>query len=66
MVQLSFGVWKVEYAILKDTYVNYSYETQVSIVIASMAIHNYMRKKGQFNEAFNITQTRNIQSESIF
>ncbi|GJW27733.1 putative nuclease HARBI1 isoform X1, partial [Tanacetum coccineum] len=56
VIERTFGVWKARWAILKDMHVNYSYETQVSIVIASMAIHNYIRKKGQFDDAFNTAQ----------
>ncbi|GKB59024.1 putative nuclease HARBI1 isoform X1 [Tanacetum coccineum] len=56
VIERIFGVWKAIWAILKDMHVNYSYETQVSIVIAYMAIHNYIRKKGKFDEAFNTTQ----------
>ncbi|GJW39887.1 putative nuclease HARBI1 isoform X1 [Tanacetum coccineum] len=56
VIERTFGVFKARWAILKDMHVNYSYETQVSIVIASMAIHNYIRKKRQFDEAFNTAQ----------
>lgn len=56
VIERTFGVWKARWAILKDMHVNYSYETQVSIVLASMAIHNYIRKKGQFDEAFHMAQ----------
>ena len=37
-------------------HVNYKYKNQVKIVIASMAIHNYIRKVGRFDEAFNRAQ----------
>ncbi|MFS7928001.1 hypothetical protein Hanom_Chr04g00315771 [Helianthus anomalus] len=37
-------------------HVNYTYEHQVSIVIASMAIHNFVKKCGMFDEAFNTAQ----------
>ncbi|KAJ0821873.1 putative harbinger transposase-derived nuclease domain-containing protein [Helianthus annuus] len=56
VIERTFGVWKARWAILKDMHVNYSYETQVDIVIASMAIHNYIRMKGHFDEAFNKAQ----------
>nr|KAJ0207449.1 hypothetical protein LSAT_V11C500265540 [Lactuca sativa] len=32
-------------------YVNYKYKNQVKIVIASMTIHNYIKKIGAFNKA---------------
>ncbi|KAJ0883215.1 putative Myb/SANT-like domain, harbinger transposase-derived nuclease domain-containing protein [Helianthus annuus] len=38
VIERTFGVWKERWAILKDIHVNYSYETQVDIVIASMAL----------------------------
>ncbi|KAI3782587.1 hypothetical protein L2E82_12638 [Cichorium intybus] len=56
VIERSFGVWKARWAILKDMHVNYSYETQVNIVLASMAIHNYIRKHGSFDEAFDKAQ----------
>ncbi|KAI7751573.1 hypothetical protein M8C21_004139 [Ambrosia artemisiifolia] len=40
----------------KDMHVNYKYKNQVHIVIASMAIHNFIRKAGRFDEAFNMAQ----------
>ncbi|XP_071700423.1 uncharacterized protein [Rutidosis leptorrhynchoides] len=59
VIERTFGVWKARWAILKDMHVNYSYETQVNIVIASMAIHNYIRMKGRFDEAFNTAEQEN-------
>ncbi|KAI3771087.1 hypothetical protein L6452_02241 [Arctium lappa] len=56
VIERTFGVWKARWAILKDMHVNYSYETQVNIVIASMAIHNYIRLNGSFDEAFDMAQ----------
>ncbi|KAJ9553151.1 hypothetical protein OSB04_017196 [Centaurea solstitialis] len=35
---------------------NYKYKNQVRIVIASMAAHNYIRKSGRFDEAFDRAQ----------
>ena len=37
-------------------HVNYKYKNQVRIVIASMRIHNYIRKVGRSDEAFNRAQ----------
>ncbi|KAF5794731.1 putative Myb/SANT-like domain, harbinger transposase-derived nuclease domain-containing protein [Helianthus annuus] len=70
VIERTFGVWKARWAILKDMHVNYSYETQVDIVIASMAIHNYIRMKGHFDEAFNKAQqeiyrpTRDVENDT--
>ena len=53
VIERMFGVWKARWEILKDMHVNCSYETQVNIIIASMAIHNCIRMKGQIYQAFN-------------
>ncbi|CAH1427610.1 unnamed protein product [Lactuca virosa] len=42
--------------LLRDMHVNYKYKNQVRIVIASMVIHNYIRKVGRFDETFNRAQ----------
>ncbi|CAH1425377.1 unnamed protein product [Lactuca virosa] len=44
------------WALLRDMHINYKYKNQVRIVISSMAIHNYIRKVGRFDEAFNRAQ----------
>ncbi|CAI9287724.1 unnamed protein product [Lactuca saligna] len=56
IIERTFGVWKARWALLRDMHVNYKYKNQVKIVIASMAIHNYIRKFGRFDEAFNRAQ----------
>ncbi|CAI9298162.1 unnamed protein product [Lactuca saligna] len=56
IIERTFGVWKARWALLKDMHVNYKYKNQVKIVIASMAIDNYIRKVGRFDEAFNRAQ----------
>ncbi|XP_024980614.1 uncharacterized protein LOC112517417 [Cynara cardunculus var. scolymus] len=56
VVERTFGVWKARWQILKDMHANYTYETQVNIVLASMAIHNYVRMNGSFDEAFDMAQ----------
>ncbi|KAF5799785.1 putative harbinger transposase-derived nuclease domain-containing protein [Helianthus annuus] len=56
IIERTFGVWKARWALLRDMHVNYTYEHQVSIVIASMAIHNFVKKCGMFDEAFNTAQ----------
>nr|KAJ0209734.1 hypothetical protein LSAT_V11C400206960 [Lactuca sativa] len=53
IIERTFGVWKARWVLLRDMHVNYKYKNQVKIVIASMAIHNYIRKIGRFYEAFN-------------
>ncbi|KAJ0882785.1 putative harbinger transposase-derived nuclease domain-containing protein [Helianthus annuus] len=56
IIERTFGVWKARWALLRDMHVNYTYEHQVSIVIASMAVHNFIRKTSSFDEAFNTAQ----------
>lgn len=56
IIERTFGVWKARWALLRDMHVNYKYKNQVKIVIASMAIHNYIRKVGKSDEAFNRAQ----------
>ncbi|CAI9294005.1 unnamed protein product [Lactuca saligna] len=56
IIERTFGVWKARWALLRDMHVNYKYEHQVSIVIASMAIRKYITKTGRFDEAFNRAQ----------
>lgn len=52
VIERSFGVWKARWLILQNMHVNYTFETQVKIVIASMALHNYIRKCAIRDEAF--------------
>ncbi|CAI9298375.1 unnamed protein product [Lactuca saligna] len=56
IIKRTFGVWKARWALLRDMHVNYKYKNQIKIVIASMAIHNYIRKFGRFDETFNMAQ----------
>ncbi|KAL4581887.1 hypothetical protein LXL04_006421 [Taraxacum kok-saghyz] len=37
-------------------HVNFTYDDQVKIVLASMAMHNYIRKAGIIDKAFNTAQ----------
>ncbi|CAI9285498.1 unnamed protein product [Lactuca saligna] len=56
IIERTFGVWKARWALLRDMHVNYKYKNKFKIVIAPMAIHNYIRKFGRFDEAFNRAQ----------
>nr|KAJ0213570.1 hypothetical protein LSAT_V11C400227530 [Lactuca sativa] len=56
IIEQTFGEWKARWTLLRDMHVNYKYKNQVKIMIASMAIHNYIRKLGRFDEEFNRAQ----------
>ncbi|KAJ9543555.1 hypothetical protein OSB04_023262 [Centaurea solstitialis] len=56
VIERTFGVWKARWAILKDMHPGFTYETQVDIVLASMAIHNFIRIDGRRDKAFEIAQ----------
>jgi len=56
IIERTFGVWKARWTLLTDMLVNFTYDHQVKIVLASMAMHNYIRKAGIIDEAFNTAQ----------
>lgn len=43
VIERTFGVWKKKWAILRDM-PNYSFKRQTLIVVATMALHNYIRR----------------------
>nr|KAJ0198186.1 hypothetical protein LSAT_V11C700348180 [Lactuca sativa] len=49
-------VWKARWVLLKDMHVNFNFETQFKIVLASMTIHNYIRMSVSGDATFQITQ----------
>ena len=51
VIERSFGVWKQRWRILQNMHV-YPYKTQVEIIVASMALHNYIRRRSHDNVAF--------------
>ncbi|XP_054801614.1 uncharacterized protein LOC129305674 [Prosopis cineraria] len=50
-IERTFGVWKNRFAILRHM-PNYDYDTQVQIVVATMAIHNFIRKQSDSDYEF--------------
>ncbi|GAA0148288.1 hypothetical protein LIER_36691 [Lithospermum erythrorhizon] len=44
---------------------NYDIDTQTEIVLATMAIHNYIRKKGVNDNAFEMAETENYVPTSV-
>ncbi|XP_019236719.1 PREDICTED: uncharacterized protein LOC109216951 [Nicotiana attenuata] len=55
IVERTFGVWKARWSILRDMPF-YNIDTQRDIVLASMAIHNYIRKKCNMDDAFRAAE----------
>nr|KAJ0193071.1 hypothetical protein LSAT_V11C800389510 [Lactuca sativa] len=56
VIERTFGVWKARWVLLRDMHVNFNFETQVKIVLASMAIHNYIRMSSSGDAAFQIAK----------
>nr|XP_034887553.1 uncharacterized protein LOC118028128 [Populus alba] len=52
VIERSFGVWKQRWKILQNMPA-YPYKTQVEIVVASMALHNYIRRRSQDDAVFS-------------
>ncbi|XP_061982110.1 uncharacterized protein LOC133701926 [Populus nigra] len=51
VIERTFGVWKKRWRILQNM-PSFNYKTQVRIVVASMAIHNYIRRTSMQDVAF--------------
>ena len=58
IVERTFGVWKKRFRILEDMPA-YNFDTQRDIVLGTMAIHNYIRKKGIQDVAFTAAENEN-------
>nr|KAJ0207751.1 hypothetical protein LSAT_V11C500252800 [Lactuca sativa] len=56
IIERTFRVWKARWVLLRDMHVNFNFETQVKNVLASMAIHNYIKISGNGDAAFQIAQ----------
>ncbi|XP_060216059.1 uncharacterized protein LOC132643609 [Lycium barbarum] len=55
VVDRTFGVWKARWSILRDMSY-YHIDTQRDIVLATMAIHNFIRKKCNVDDAFQTAE----------
>ncbi|XP_059301778.1 uncharacterized protein LOC132053679 [Lycium ferocissimum] len=55
VVERTFAVWKARWSILRDI-PYYQIDTQRNIVLATMAIHNYIRKKCNVDDAFQTAE----------
>ena len=51
VIEYSFGVWKQRWRILQNMFA-YPYKTQVEIVVTSMTLYNYIRRKSHDDAAF--------------
>ncbi|XP_022843271.1 uncharacterized protein LOC111366808 [Olea europaea var. sylvestris] len=51
VIERAFGVWKERWKIL-DRMPRYPFRTQIAIVVATMGIHNFMRRSGVVDAAF--------------
>ncbi|XP_062013425.1 uncharacterized protein LOC133729849 isoform X2 [Rosa rugosa] len=62
VIERTFGVWKKKRSILRDMPF-FPYEKQVKIVIATMALHNYIRRYAQQDIDFD--ESGNYSSEEM-
>ena len=46
VIERTFGVWKNRFQIMKRMRCGYSWDTQVKLVSATMALHNYIYRQG--------------------
>ncbi|XP_040370456.1 uncharacterized protein LOC121051661 [Rosa chinensis] len=60
VIERTFGAWKKKFKILKDM-PSYPFITQVKIIIATMTLHNYVRKHSRHDIHFN--NRNNVQNE---
>ncbi|CAH9147048.1 unnamed protein product [Cuscuta epithymum] len=52
VIERSFGVWKKKFTIMDKMPVNISWNDQISLVPATMAIHNFIRKSDRMDDDF--------------
>ncbi|XP_040363070.1 putative nuclease HARBI1 [Rosa chinensis] len=60
VIERTFGVWKKKWSILRDM-PSFPYDKQVKIVIATMAIHNYIRRYAQQDPDFDESENYSIE-----
>ncbi|XP_022883244.1 uncharacterized protein LOC111399996 [Olea europaea var. sylvestris] len=56
VIERSFGVWKIRWKIL-DPMPSYNFKVQIAVVIATIGIHNFLRRAGVVDEAFTRAET---------
>ena len=57
-IERTFRVWKNRFAILRRM-PKFKYETQLHIVVATMAIHNFIRMSAEMDVDFNLYEDEN-------
>lgn len=63
-IERTFGVWKNRFGILRNM-PNYNYKTQVQIVYATMAIHNFIRRHSDSDIEFQRVDENYINLEDV-
>ena len=58
-IERTFGVWKNRFQMLQKMR-SYNYETQVKIVCATMALHNFIRRNSDSDSNFGQAEEGNI------
>ncbi|XP_050897585.1 uncharacterized protein LOC127104449 [Lathyrus oleraceus] len=57
-IERTFGVWKNRFAILRCM-PKFKFQTQVQIVVATMTIHNFIRRNAEIDVDFNLYEDEN-------
>ena len=55
VIERTFGAWKARFAILTNMPM-YTINTQTDIVLATMMVHNYIKKSNVADNAFQIAE----------
>ena len=63
VIERTFGAWKARFAILTNMPM-YTINTQTDIVLATMMVHNYIKKSNVADNAFQIAEQENYMSEN--
>ncbi|XP_016195468.1 putative nuclease HARBI1 [Arachis ipaensis] len=62
VIERTFGVWKKRWKILRDM-PSFSYKKQIQIVIATMALHNYIRRYSTSDRKFKKYDQMDVELE---
>ncbi|CAH9131608.1 unnamed protein product [Cuscuta epithymum] len=64
VIERSFGVWKKKFQIMDYMPVNISWTDQISLVPATMAIHNFIRKNDRMDDDFLEAEQKDDQASN--